>query len=406
MASNADKEYHLRITGDSRDLGEATKRAATNLNAVKQEALGLASALSGGLIGGGVVGVVTTLVGKVTEMIRDARLLAKESERLDISRNSVRGMRNVESALALEPGTLGSATSSVRQQVQEALAGSPEAIKAINDFGLRLESLSRLSPDQQLSAVLSAAGGMGRMNDSQRASLRTLAGPGAADLEGYVGKFNFKDFAGYSSEAFGALSSFQEMVRGVSAIPSGYRSLSRAMGPAGDSLFQAAQALDERDRAKREQLKEQYEPLAQFGIGSENRATKLEEELRQRVLALSRQQLSVDERITAAQTERDKILQRAASETNVERRRRLQLRATEYESEILQLQGLQPKTSASGATPAAIASDSFTRVGRYFLGAGDPSVNIGRESLQTLRSLKTLLEKLPAETGREVASNL
>jgi hypothetical protein len=403
--ATTDKEYRLKITGDARELGRSTKEAAASMNSLKQEALGLGAALTGGIIGGGVAGVISSVIGKVTDMLREARQLARDAERLDISRGAARGMRNLESLLALEPGTFGSATSSVRQQVQEAAAGSPEAIKAIESFGLRLESLSRLSPDQQLSAVLRAAGGMNRMNDAQRAQFRTLVGSGGADLEAYVSRVDMSNLEAFSSAQTEALSNIAELVRGVSAVPTGYRLLSRMMGPVGDVPFQAAEALDARERARRDGLKEQYEPLAQYGVGSENRAAKLDEELRQRVLSLSRQQLTIEERIKAVTEERDSVLRRAAAETNVERRRRLELRAVDYEAELLQL-GAVPQSQPTASGESATPSDQFTRVGRYLFGAGAGSVDVGRQSLQALKDVKTILEKAPSEIGRSVADNL
>lgn len=374
--ATTDKEYRLKITGDSRELGRSTKEAAAALNTLKQEAVSLGSALTGGLFGGGISGAVLFAVNRVAEVVREARQLVIDAEHSDISSSSAQLLKNQGRVLGLADGSLLGAIGTARQQRSEALAGAPEAAKAFESLGLSLKRIKDLEPDNLFLEIVQSL--RPDATSAQRAAFRTLLGAQAgAELEGF------------------AAGGFFRSNRALSLVELSQDFNDRAIGVSPDNL----------DALIRKRFKADFEPLAQYGVGSENRAAKLDEELRQRVLNLSRQQLTIEERIKAVTEERDSILSRAAAETNVERRRRLELRAVDYEAELLQLSAVpvsQPAASGESATP----SDQFTRVGRYLFGAGAGSVDVGRQSLQTLKDVKTILEKAPSEIGRSVADNL
>ena len=384
MASNADKEYHLRITGDSRDLGEATKRAATNLNAVKQEAIGLASALSGGLIGGGLAGIVGFAVNKIGEKIRETRDLMRDAERLDVSPESARFTADQERLLGTK-GVINAATEAARQQRSEALAGSPVAAKAFESIGVSLQKIRDLKPDDLFMEIVQAF--PSNPSVAQRDAFRRIVGERAgAELEGFAAGGFFR-----SNEAIQAakLGGIMEMVTRYN------------IGELGVEFQDSPAAVQTRKR-----FKEDLEPLPQFSRdqGAEARRMANAETYNQ----LIREQLPLQQKI--AEIRADIVKSDAKIMSMAEgplRQQEISRQASRFAAlNQLQTGASGGGTAAPGSVPEAIPSDSFTRVGRYVLGAGDPSVNIGRESLQTLRSLKTLLEKLPAETGRELAANL
>ena len=386
MASNADKEYRLRITGDARELGEATKKATASLNTLKQEAVGLGSALTGGLLGGGIAGAVGFAVNLIGEKIRETRDLMRDAERLDISPGSAEFSKNQERLLGVN-GTIFSAIENARQQRSEALAGAPASAKAFESIGLSLEKIRNLNPDDLFLSIVREFPKDPRKD--QREALRKLLGEKAgAELEGFAAGGFFRSNEVIQAASLGRV--MEELTK-------------NNIGKLGAEFQDSPAAVNTRKRFKAD-----FEPLPEFtrDQNAEGRRRANVEIYNQ----LLRDQLPIQERIKAIRGDIAKAdTQIMAMAEGPLRQQEISRQAGRF-ALLNQLQNGSvagaPSSAGALATPAGLPSDSFTRVGRYFFGAGDPSLNVGRENLKTLQDVRRLLEKLPKETGREVASNL
>ncbi len=389
--ANSDKEFRLRITGDARELGQSTKTAAASLNELKKEAMGLGSALTGGLVGGGIAGAVSFAVDKIRAVIQEARDLARTAQELNINPESAKYNRNLSKIMGVEEGTVNNAVGNLRQARSDALAGSPEAVRAFEDLGLSLEKIKNMEPDQMFQEL--AQNMTGRGDNRSREAFRRLVGEregGAIDefaVGGFFGNRQVIDLAGSSGKM--AASEFTSAVKAIGT------------GQFGD-LGRNTELENFRG-----QFKTDLEPLANYGRSQDVEGRRLANaEAYNKAL---RDQLPVQERILALRKEIADADQRILGMANTPLRQQEISRQAARMSELNQLTTSTAPSGGNGPTSqiAMNPSDQFTRVGRYFFGAGNATNDIPKQSLETLRKVQTLLEKSDANAiGRAVAESL
>lgn len=399
MAGSADKEYRLRITGDAEPLGRATRQAASQLNDLKREAQGLASAISGGLIGGGIGGVIQFAVQAIGDKIKEARDLIRDAERLKIRPESAAYLRNLEKIGDLEKGTLGLGQKNADDYRGEALSGDPAAVKAFADLGFQLEKIKRLEPEQLFQELLESLGP--NASNAQRAAFRKIVGEGVGNsIEELVagGFFRSERVRSYAGESVAmAASTFNDTT---------------------GKLVRSAQTLsttpllrigyNDYYRNLRDANRADLDPLPQFTRDQEAKERRQNLAIQERENALARDRMPIEERLLSLARERDKLLKDAAMEPNGQRSRDLFMRSQELQAQINQIENQQGQGARlSGLEGASrTQSDPYTRVGRYFFGAGASTLKIPEQSLSALRELVRLTQQLPEATGEEVSKRL
>lgn len=373
MGTNADKEYRLRITGDARELGAATKKAKDDINSVTDGAKQLAGTLTGGLIGGGLVQTIETGARMIYKVIQDARQLIRDAEDLDVTPQSVQYSRNLNTLAGFKPEdqVLLRAQVNARQARSEAEAGSPEAKQAFSALGLVMSQISKMDTDQLLQEILESV--PKEPSRDQRIALRTIIGEAeGASLEQFPGGGFFKDARVRQLAGFTAKTQFDE-----------------AFTPKDLAALRARNKID-------------LEPLARFGRGDENRATILEEMNRARAEQIEREKKSVAVQLLEIRRERELRTIDLSETANPVRRAQIRARINDLDAQKNSLTLSPP--SATQLTPYQI--DSYTRTGLRAFGSGDASLNLQKEQLRSIQQMEKRMQRLAVEMGVELAKNL
>jgi hypothetical protein len=401
MASNADKEYRLRITGDARELGATTKKATQWLNELKAESIGLASALTGGLIGGGIGGAVNFIVEKISEKIRETRQLMIDADRLDLKPSDLKNARRAEELLNLPSDTIARGIENARQARAEAAKGDPNALMAWKDLGLKQGDISGLGPNELFTAIAETLRkGNGVVSDAQRTATSQIIGKDiAAALIPY--------FVGVPKGTLDWVTLSQQAMQQASVEEGGSggfnKNIQRMVERGGidfTNLKDASDALANPNFRKR--FRADLEPLAQFGQGDENRAKILDENNERRRTEIDRQYKSVAVQQLELKRERERIEMLRDAEPNVVRRK-------QYDAQLLDLYGQQRALEMTPQNRAPITPyqfDAYTRVGLRAFGSGDATLNLQKDQLKSIRGMEKRLQQLAVEVGVELAKNL
>lgn len=371
--ATTDKEYRLKITGDSREFGAAAKKAAAEINAVTDGAKQLAGTLTGGLIGGGLIQTIETGARMIYKVIQDARQLMRDAEDLDVSTQSVQYSKNLNTLAGFreEDRVVIKAQVNARQARSEAESGSPEALQAFRSLGMDLAKVSKMETDQLLQEILEAV--PKDLSRDQRIALRTILGEQeGASLEqlaagGFFRNSRVRELAGFSAKT-----QFDETFT-----PSDLAAL-------------------------RARLKVDLEPLARFGRGDENRAKILEEQNRARAEQIEREGKSVAIQLLQIRRERELASIEAAATTDPVRRAKINARINDLDAQRNVLTLAAPPTQQ--ANPFQV--DAYTRTGLRAFGSGDAALNLQREQLRAIQSMDKRIQRLAIEVGVELAKNL
>jgi hypothetical protein len=322
-------EKKLTIRIDADDRATARLRAIQqNINQANRSLNEVASAVTGGLIGGGIMASMMAAIGIARELIDKAGKLVIDSRQLGVTPSGLQRARDLAAA-AGSPELANQSIQNARQARAEALAGEPNAAKAFRDLGLSVESLAKANPLALRDAILEAfrTSSQGR---EQREALRGLLGNEAGTaLESLAagGFFSREGMLKDAAKRFASTWISNPTLVGLSEKGGGMPLGQLAFPWINDVLSGIVQI-----RSRR------MDPLAQFGQGDEERVGMMREINTQRAAELSRSQLTTEQRLNAALQERARLLNLIENTVNPIARERLVARALGVEAEIVDLQ--------------------------------------------------------------------
>lgn len=366
----ASKPLEIEIRGSATDLTQAVAEVQAHIGQLGNQTKDLVRAFTGGLIGGGVIGVFEFLVSRISNLIAEARDLADKAESLDISRDQVRTFQRQGKALGVEENIILGGVESARQARSDAAAGLPRALSAFAALGLSQSFITNLSPDELFITVLEAFAKRGA-SQANRFALRQIMGePAARELEPFAaGGFNFRSPI-LSDELGGHVARLTSLARLMGSPPRG--------------------------------IKAELEPFSSFGMENNERARFMAEQNRQNASQIARSTLTAEQQINAALQERVR-LQRLINDTaDPVRRERLRADLLQLNSQILGLTQRNP--GAQGAAAASTAtqrpSDALRSLGFDLgrLSSAGPNypqqlVQQGERHQRTLDEIRTELRK-------------
>lgn len=374
----ADKDLKIRISGDSRQLGAESQKAVSMLNELKSAAAGVAAGLTGGIIGGGIAGALSGIVSVVTEQLRNARQLLVDARNLDVSPSFLRGARQLSGYLTGSPDSIEQAVAQARKIRADAIYGDPNATKAADRLGVSAVSLAGLNKQELFEAIIEAFR-RGPDTRERRVALADFFGDGPANalLPYIVGKA-------------GAQANFRELLQGE-AFPWQMQGASR-YNPLGGGPGQNMLSRDQFDAVYRGAV----EPISRAGLANEEVTERLRMANDERELALKRELMTVEERLTSIAERRKAIEQQIATDTDSAKQEKLRGALLDLAAEEVQIQRLQGAgggaQSLASLRAAAVPQDEFAQRG-LFIGGG-PTQQSQQQQLQSLHAIEARVREL------------
>lgn len=379
-------EYELR--GKDTSFGNTVKNAVKAVGELKSAGAQVLSSFTGGLLGGGIAQSVLSTVTLIRDVIREARQLQVNAERLSVSRNEARGFANLETALDLPAGTMGNVAGAVENAVQEALQGNAQMGRQFGAIGLDPRSLEGVSKVEQMFRVLDAfrAAGAG---PEQRYALRQLTGSGAESLEPYaLGGARQMDWRSTVAE----LSRLQqsEFIRFFQG--------NTSYDPNTRGAYDTYKQL--RDVEGRRGIRGDLGGFSEFGMNRGRQLSRMDESLAATLREVERANLGPEEQLNAIIKERAELYERIRAARSPETQR--QLIAQEL-SLAMKQQQLEMKKDPAG--PVAFKGisrdmDQMARAGFFRGGAPDIATDTMRKQLIEMQRVVELLRQQPGAIAR------
>lgn len=368
--ANAAKAIKVTITADSTQLGSATKQAVSQLNELKSAGMALLSGFTGGLVGGGILGAVTGVVNLIGGQIRSVRELMRDAESLNVDFQTAWGYRNLSKGTGLP---IAEAVQGTRRARAEALAGDPNFTEAFAQLGVDLEKIRSVNPGVLFNEVVKAMKALDPESKNFREQFdavgRILGSRKLAeDLTPFArgGLFEEGRFYTQSGGIF-------------------------ADALAGNGIFSLS------DPMALQKYKKDFEAPGSFGIGDQTKAARMDENIRERVLALTRSQMSVEQQITMI-IERRNALEKEISETgDVVKQRRLREKMLTLDESLVALSANQSKEIQARMPNVRTDADEFARRGLYI--GGGQGMSLQEQQVQRLTGIEQGIRQLLATTN-------
>lgn len=382
-------EYELR--GKDTSFGNTVKNAAKAVGELKSAGAQVLASFTGGLLGGGIAQSVLSTVNLIRDVIREARQLQVNAERLGISKKEARGFANLETALDLGQGTFGNIAGAVENAVQEALQGNAEMGRQFGALGLQAQDLEGLSKVEQMFRVMEAyrASGSG---PEQRFAFRQLVGSGAEAIEPYaLGGKQSLDLRNLVEE----LSRLQtnETLRWLE----GNSAIAASISPENQAAYQMFRQLRSVD--DRQAFRADLGGFSSFGLDRGRRLSRVDENLAAQVRQLDRQSLSAEEQLNSIIRERARLYKDIREAKDPEKQRQL---IGQELNLAMQEEQLRQRAGGAGLAVKGISRDmdQIARAGFFRGGTPDIATETMRKQLVQLERISALLKSLPPEIAR------
>lgn len=384
-------EYELR--GKDTSFGNTVKNAVKVVGELKSAGAQVLASFTGGLLGGGVAQSVLSTVNLIRDVIREARQLQVNAERLSVTQREARGFANVETALDLSQGTFGNVAGAVENAVQEALQGNAEMTRQFGALGLNPKELDGLSKVEQMFRVLEAFRGAGA-GPEQRFAIRQVAGASVEGVEPYaLGGTRSLDLRQTVAD-LGRLQQ-NEMLRWLE----GNSAIAASISPENQAAFQTFQGL--RNVDARQSLRANLGGFSDFGLNRGRRLARADESLAANVRELERANLAPEQQLNQILQERAKLYKDIRESKDPERQR--QLIGLELGLAMKQQQLEQASAGkAVGLKGISRDMDQMARAGFFRGGAPDIATDTMRKQLAEMQRIAAILKTLPPEIARQL----
>lgn len=333
----------------------------------------LASSVSGGLIGGGAVGTIMTVVDKVARLVSDTIRLAEAGRKISVPFQRIRGISNAAEAMGANPDSVFSAIGSLDQQRADALAGDPEAIRSFERLGIALKDIAGLKPDELFFRVGDAF--RGELTPQRMISARQMLG--GEDLLPFLVRSGGQVFRPNQQEESAMQFIFTKLASGALRA---YESFNNGS--------QFAASLD---------------PVSTYQEERRTAASKLATQNRERAIDLVRSQLSIEQQLTLAVSERLKIERDLASVQDPVRRQRMVGRLLDLDATILGARNAQAAAQVPpNSAPWARNLDDLSRAGIFTGGSPSLFIDLAKQQLIEAKKHTDLLRNTPEDLAKRI----
>ena len=383
-------EYELR--GKDTSFGNTVKNAVKVVGELKSAGAQVLASFTGGLIGGGIAQSVLSTVNLIRDVIREARQLMVNAERLSVSRQQALGFANLETALDLPKDTFGNVAGAVENAVQEALQGNAEMGRQFGALGLDARQLEGLSKVEQMFRVLGAFRLAGS-GPEQRFAARAIMGSGAEALEPYaLGGSKQLDFQKTIEE----LSRLNQnaLLRGLFGTTS--------YDPYTHMAYDRFKQL--RDVEGRQSLRADLGGFSEFGLNRGRQLAKISEGLAGQARDVERASLTPEKQLNEVIRERAELFERIRQARDPEMLNKLigrELSLAMQQAQLEQQSG-GPATSVLGFKGISRDMDQMARAGFFRGGAPDIATDTMRKQLAEMQRIAAILKTLPPEIARQL----
>lgn len=364
-------EYELR--GKDTSFGNTVKNAVKVVGELKSAGAQVLSSFTGGLIGGGIAQSLVSAVGLVRDLIREARDLANQADKLDITRRNLKGAQRIGEALDIGEA-IPQGIEAAKQARSDLRKNETEAVKAFERLGITLAEINQLSPDKVFARVADAFKGV-EPTDERRYAAQVILGKQVADalVPYFVG--------GQSSELRAQMGMDPQLRLNFGNLP---------------GLGREAMAF--KDPEVRKRYRADLEPLSTFGLDAEEKVRRMNESVQELRDRNNRANLSAEKQLLDITEKRLKKQREAESETDPKRKVQL-----EMDIEQLRAQGIAVKAgmTRSGIPGISRDMDQMARAGFFRGGAPDIATDTMRKQLAEMQRIAALLKTLPAGIARE-----
>lgn len=365
-------EYELR--GKDTSFGNTVKNAVKVVGELKSAGAQVLSSFTGGLIGGGIAQSLVSAVGLVRDLIREARDLANQADKLDITRRNLKGAQRIGEALDIGEA-IPQGIEAAKQARSDLRKNETEAVKAFERLGITLAEINQLSPDKVFARVADAFKGV-EPTDERRYAAQVILGKQVADalVPYFVG--------GQRSELRAQMGMDPQLRLNFGNLPGLGR---EAM------LF--------KDPEVRKRYRADLEPLSTFGLDAEEKVRRLNEAAAEQEARNARMLLTTDKQRLAIVEQRLKLQRAMESETDLIRkaRQRFDLAQLIAEENVFKANDIK-----LGMKPISRDMDQMARAGFFRGGAPDIATDTMRKQLAEMQRIAALLKTLPAGIAREM----
>ena len=156
-----------KLNMDSRGFNRGAQKSQSVMSKLGKSALNVGKAV-------GVMGVafgtaaVVVMAAMVRQSFKAIDLLAKTADKLGITTEKLAGLEHAATLTGVSASTMDTALQRMVRRLSEAEGGTGVAVKAIAELGLSMDTLSKMTPDEQFSTIADAMNGMKRQSDKVR----------------------------------------------------------------------------------------------------------------------------------------------------------------------------------------------------------------------------------------------
>lgn len=365
-------EYELR--GKDTSFGNTVKNAVKAVGELKSAGAQVLSSFTGGLIGGGIAQSVVAAVGLIRETIREAKELANQADKLDISRRNLKGAKRIGEALDVGEA-IPAGVEAARQARSEFKKSETEAVKAFERLGITLKEIEKLSPDKLFARVADSFKGV-EPTDERRFAAQTILGKEVADalVPYFVGGERSRVRANFGMDP--------QMRLNFNNLP---------------GLGREAMAF--RDPEVRKRYRADLEPLSTFGLDNDEKVRRLNDAAAEMEARNARALLSTEKQRLAITEQRLKVQREMEMEPNLARKAKLRGDIAQL---VAESNALSAADITTGMKPISRDMDQMARAGFFRGGAPDIATDTMRKQLIEMQRVVELLRQQPAAIARAI----
>lgn len=365
FSAKDDGTFGSTIRKVKRDLADVATQVGSNI--------------TGGIIGGGAVNAVMTILDKTLAMIQETAKLATMARGLNMSADRARGIAANATLMGVSKDSVFSGINTLDQRRADALAGDEAAIESFKKLGLALQDIRDLNPEGLFYRVGNRLEGV--FTAEKKMASENLFGAASAELSPIFAKNGGDQFRpnrrqmmlnGWTGWAGANLPWVTDWVVGVRG---------RNGNPYSDGLDTVSTVTIEREKT----------------------ASKLAIQNRDRSIDIVRSQLSLEQQLTSALAERLKIERDIASVRDPVRRERMVARLLDLDSTIIGARNAQAGAlSAPSSAAWARNLDDLSRAGIFTGGSPSLFIDLAKQQLIEAKKHTDLLRSTPEDLAKRI----
>ena len=368
----SDPVFKVRYTATDDGFGAQAQRAKTAMESVGQASATIVSNLTGGIIGGSVVGVITTILDKTLGAIRETADLIDKARGVGLTPSEAGGLKAKASFTGLDANAALSGFDSAAVAQARALDGDPTYVDAYKRLGIGLEELAATKSKEIFFRAADALKGR-TITPELQSGANAVFGASASALIPFMVKSG--------SGAFKADRFESSMIGQLAAWGLGW-----AFNP-------ISTILNGGNRSKAD-----IDPVSSFGYENEQQARRMAVGNTLREAELARSKLPIEKQLTDLVRQRLEFSRQMESEVNPLEKERLRARLldTNVSIEAIKSQMATPLGGAPADVPIQRSLTDLYRSG-IFTGGANLQLQVQQETLREIKQLVQSSKRIEVE---------